>query len=200
MSLRRVQLIRDGVQKLCDPVVLRNFYDTLAEIHCSRDSKRSNYTQDALDLTGHALFDLAVDENKNIGTFCGVYNGGRYPAGVYRLLNRVYVTPHFRNRHGLHMALATKYLLPAQYEEICDRSDLVFVSREGALGRESLGRWLRVHWGHSAWRVHPRYVQVVPGVRNKRTFQAIAYQCIRKTDWFFEELDDAEWQMLPEGV
>lgn len=56
-----------------------------------------NYQPDELDIEGHLIFSFMLHEKK-LAAMCGIYNGGRYPERVYRVLNRKYIDPEFRRR------------------------------------------------------------------------------------------------------
>ena len=113
----------------------------LEKISSGADRLAKNYSLQNMNLQDHLSFDILVNEKNEIISFAGVYNGGRFPEGVYRVLNRTWVHEDYRVQHGAFAYLTSKYILPVQCERLRAKLKLVFVSRERLTGRRFLLKW-----------------------------------------------------------
>lgn len=157
--------------------------------------KGDNYL-DRLNILSHFAFDVAVDEFENIVTFAGIYNGGRYPKGVYRVLNRTFVSPKHRSYNGVFKGITTQIILKKQLDELQDQLKLVFVSREGQHAKNFLNFWVNNIAPNFCWEVSQNFVQVVPGARSQRSYQYIAYCKLKEVEWFPDEIGESDWLLL----
>ncbi len=123
-----------------DPLWEGKLYDFCQRFASSdREEKYLNYTPEGLDLTGHLTFDALVVEDE-IVSFCGIYNGGRYPRGVYRILNRSFTRPDYRSS-GLGVRLLnSQFLVPIQIQNYVSQIDLAFVSIQEPHLRRALAK------------------------------------------------------------
>lgn len=159
-------------------------------------AKAINYLPENMDLAGHLSFDLLVDSNNRILSFAGVYNGGRYPEGVYRVLNRTWVSEALRVQHGAFPYLSSRLILPVQLQALAGQLKLIFVSRESLRGRLFLQKWKQNQPDSELWNVSDKLVQVVPGVKNQSCFQFICTRNLVPVNWNPEQITTEEWSKL----
>lgn len=152
---------------------LFNFFSTLAS---ELGPKWENYTKRNFDLEGHLSYSILLHQGE-IVTGCGIYNGGRYPAGIYRIMNRVFVSPEFRTFHKNYPYLATKYLINGQLEKGEDSIKCYFTSREGENGHYFLKHWIQNNEEILVkdWIVSDRLYHVAPNGENQSCYQYIAF-------------------------
>lgn len=160
--------------------------------------KNRNYSPDKLDIEGHIAFHALVDENDHLIAFSGVYNGGRFPEGVYRILNRSFVHPQFRREDGRFEYLSSRHLVPHQLEKLGDEVKLPFVSREGRWGGSFLEDWCERYspkgWGN--WEVPTEFYNVMGHSDvDHNGFQKVALPSRAKNLWEPEKLTLEEWQI-----
>jgi hypothetical protein len=168
----------------------------LREIAAGSHRLASNYHPDHIDLAGHRSFDLLLDRSGRIVSFCGVYNGGRYPEGVYRILNRTWVADSLRVGHGVFPFLTSKYILPVQIENLRDELKLIFVSREEPSGKFFLRKWRERQSEPQHWQVSENMIQVVPGVSKASCYQYICSRRFQPVNWNPQQIDEAQWAAL----
>jgi hypothetical protein len=175
---------------------------TLAGIAEGDDRRKINYSGKRLDLENHLAFDLLLDAaSEEVLAFCGVYNGGRYPKGVFRVLNRVYVHPKFRNPKGLFEALGkqtllSQTLLPFHLWKYSDEIKTAFVSREAPLGRHFLKRWLLNNAPDQNWQMKNDLVHVAPGGKDQSCFQFVVYRQFEGEEWAPPTIGESDWKNL----
>lgn len=168
----------------------------LEKISSGADRLAKNYSLQNMNLQDHLSFDILVNEKNEIISFAGVYNGGRFPEGVYRVLNRTWVHEDYRVQHGAFAYLTSKYILPVQCERLRAKLKLVFVSRERLTGRRFLLKWARHQPVSDNWKVSETFVQVVPNIEKKSCYQ---YICVRKFSsvfWDPKTISEELWQKL----
>jgi hypothetical protein len=168
----------------------------LNQISVGTDRLAKNYSLENIKLHEHLSFDILVNEKNEIISFAGVYNGGRYPEGVYRILNRTWVHEQYRVSHGAFAYLTSKYILPEQLERLHDKLKLVFVSRERLSGKGFLLKWAQ-HQPHSEqWKVSEGLVQVVPHIEKQSCYQYICMKEFLPTSWNPKIISADEWRKL----
>lgn len=170
----------------------------LQKISSGADRLAQNYSLQNMKLAEHLSFDILVNEKNEIISFAGVYNGGRYPEGVYRILNRTWVHEDYRVQHGAFLYLTSKYILPVQLERLKEHLKLVFVSRERTTGRRFLLKWAQHQPLSHLWKVSEDFVQVVTGVEKKSCYQFICSRTFVKTDWNPKRISAEDWVKLGE--
>lgn len=157
----------------------------------------NNYNN--LELNKHLCFHVLVDSKDNIVTFAGVYNGGRYPQGVYRILNRVFVHPDHRVKNFGYPGLATKFILPLQLREFKSDIKAAFVSRENMNGCRFLKYW-SINLAPSEfgpWNLSTKFVKVAPESGEYReAYQHISYRGDLFSFWKPKQIDYREWLLL----
>jgi hypothetical protein len=168
----------------------------LPKISTTEGRLAQNYSLENIKLKEHLSFDILVNQKNEIISFAGVYNGGRYPEGVYRVLNRTWVHEDYRVSHGAFLYLTSKYILPVQLERLKEHLKLVFVSRERITGRRFLLKWAQ-HQPHShLWKVSEDFVQVVPNIEKKSCYQYICSRSFSDVDWAPHKMTAAQWLKL----
>lgn len=174
------------------------FLAGIEEIQNLDDPKAANYLPENFGFEKHLRIDLLMgyDENQDahLMGFCGVFNGGRFPEGVYRILNRAYVFPNFRSPKFA--ALLSQYVLPKQIEEEKEKLKFIFVSREKPWGKNFLADWVTHFAPDSEWKVSEKMYQVVPKGWRKGCFQYIAYREFEPSLWKPEKIDEKTWARL----
>lgn len=167
----------------------------LSGLRC-RDSLRPNYTAEGLEIEKTLSFDVLRRETGEFIAMSGVLNGGRYPDGVYRVLNRVYFNPKYRSTSFTSSSWASRYILPWQIRKYREKFRLIFVSRERPSGRHFLNYWVRNLAPDRDWVVSDRLVHVAPRGQNQRCFQYIAYKEYAPVSWNYNSVDEQEWRLL----
>lgn len=168
----------------------------LLKISSSHDRLAQNYSLENMKLQEHLSFDILVNEKNEIISFAGVYSGGRYPEGVYRVLNRTWVHEDYRVSHGAFLYLTSKYILPLQLERLKAKLKLVFVSRERLTGRRFLLKWAQHQLEPELWKVSNDLVQVVPNIEKKSCYQYVCCYSFASSDWSPKALSPELWQKL----
>ena len=189
-------VISDGI------VTSEKYFDKLVsllnQISKSDDRLAANYSIESVQLDKHLSFDLLADPEDKIISFAGVFSGGRYPEGVYRVLNRTWVAPEHRVDHGKFKYLTSKFILNQQLQVLEKRLKLVFVSRERPTGGLFLEKWRRSRTDSDLWTVSEDLVQVVPDVEKKSCYQFICSRQFGKSHWHPKRISLDEWRKLPE--
>jgi hypothetical protein len=172
---RRVQLVKNLKLVEANSHWLPVLENLTTEIQKSNDPKKRNYLIARLDLHRHLTFDLLV-EGTSIVSFCGIYSGGRYPEGTYRVLNRCFVNPLYRTRTlGSFANLNSQFLLKEQLNEFKNNIELPFISREGRMGFNFLCFWAKKCAPTPGWIVSDTMVHVVPESFDSPAYQHICY-------------------------
>jgi hypothetical protein len=175
-------------------------------LKCIEDSSQNfgelleNYNEKNLDLKNHLCYDVLVEkETMQIVSGCGIYNGGRYPEGVYRVLNRSFITPKFRKK-GLFLPLNSINLLPYQIEDSRRFLKLIFVSRQGLKGKNFLESWTKKFplGNYSGkWIVSEDLVKVSPKSKFQSGFQYIAKYSFSDVEWSPQTVGISDWKKIP---
>ena len=160
----------------------------------------SNYKIQKLDLESHLCFDLLLDSDSGeIVGGAGVFNGGRYPDGVYRVLNRSFIMPKFRTK-GLFPLLNTRHLLVKQLKDYRQDIKLAFVSRQGRNGAGFLTWWTKkfgaLNESAPKWTVEHDFVHVAPGSNRQSGFHNIAWASFEQVDWSPKKIGLDQWLSL----
>lgn len=194
----RSPIVRRG--KVINKSALKLLEDALNSYGPAFGRKWRNYLTDALDLTGHLAYDICIDRRtRGVICGCGVYSGNRYPQGVFRVMNRSFVMPDFRQK-GPYELLSTRLLLGKQLDELKDEISACFVSREGPFGHYFLKRWSKQYSsyypGEESWQVPPQFFKVVPKGRSASAYQSIAFRGPLFQIWQPEEVDRDRWLLM----
>lgn len=173
-NLKRIQIVKNNSAVNEQSEWISRFLKKAYEISKSDDPKAQNYSEKNLDLLNHLSFDLlAIDDN--IIAFCGIYNGHRFPTGVFRILNRCYVAPDHRvKKLGNFSQLNSQKLLPIQLQEFQQEIKLGFASREGINGHLFLEKWSSLQ-KNLHWTVSDHLYHVAPQSNKSTAFQHICY-------------------------
>lgn len=164
----------------------------------SADTYSNNYTFKHLHLEQHLALDCLVDNHDKIFALAGVFNGGRYPDGVYRVLNRLWARSDYRT--GASSPFLSQTFLPEQLKEFEEIIDVAFVSIQGQKGKKFLNNtWQKIapKWG-IGWRTFPLIVKVSPSVR-KAGYQYVSYTSKRNiVIWPTAGITEEEYNNLPD--
>jgi hypothetical protein len=174
------------------------FLEYLAIIESRKESLYKNYLLENLDLINHLTFDVIFDKETIVG-FGGIYNGGRYPEGVYRILNRTYVDPRYRSQSLRIKPLVSDPLLPHQIKKCWHKLRMIFVSVQDTKGKPYLTKWVRTLAPklETPWEMSNGFVNVAVGDASKGCFQYIAYNKIDNTvEWPKKIINLDEWCAL----
>jgi len=171
-------------------------FDEIDKLAKSDDKLADNYKMENLQLRKHLSFDAAFTNNNELIAFCGIFNGGRYPDGIYRILNRTYVSPKFRIKGLRGGFFCTKNILTHQLNQYKDLISTAFVSVEELKGKSYLTAWIAnaPPFNNSKWILSDGFVQV-SNAHNKGCYQYIAYN---GTLWTDDIIDKEAWLALPE--
>ncbi|MFN8792572.1 MAG: hypothetical protein ACK5Y2_14045 [Bdellovibrionales bacterium] len=167
----------------------------LDNLRC-RASLKPNYSLEGLEIQKALGFDVLRRDSGEFIAMSGVLNGGRYPDGIYRVLNRAYFNPKYRTSHFSTSAWASKYILPWQIEKYREKFKLIFVSRERPSGRRFLKYWVQNLAPDRSWLVSNRMVHVAPKGQGQGCFQYIAYKEYSPVTWAFNSISEQEWRLL----
>lgn len=149
-----------------------------------------------LELDKHEQFDLIINnENKDIMAWCGLFNGGRYPNGVFRIMNRLYINNDYRSKY---FNPFTRILYWAQRYRSRDKIKLLFLSREGEKGKRLVQNWVKRGASENGWKVSDDLIKVANGA-DKSSYQFIAYKFFdNKLIWNPPFISLSEWKELKE--
>ncbi|MCJ8277221.1 MAG: hypothetical protein HRT44_03830 [Bdellovibrionales bacterium] len=190
-----VTLIQDqqlvGSNKLLDKV--RSKCKTIAE---GTDKYALNYQFHKLELKRHKAFDLLLNQEGEIAGWCGLFNGGRYPDGVFRIMNRLYLDPKYRKPF---FAPYTRQLYFQQKERCADSIKLLFLSRNELKGKYHVKRWAKYNSGEEGWKVSDQLVKVAKG-EDQMSYQYIAYKEYKPVEWNLRSVTEEEWLKLPKDL
>lgn len=139
-----------------------------------------NYTPKNLDLENHLTFDCLVDKDNTIIGFCGVYNGGRYAEGTYRIGNRMFKNQNYRVNFPI-LSL-TRFLIAEQIERIHNHVDIVFISMHEDNKQKIFHKFLShininkiVMQNFNNWTIEDNYFHVAPNGNNQNCYQQIVW-------------------------
>lgn len=162
----------------------------------SNDSLAKNYTWDNLQVEKHKSFDILV-HNDEIVSWCGLFNGGRYPTGIYRIMNRLYLNPKYRNKK--YPAYARHILYPYQRSVHKDDIKMLFLSRDGLAGKYHNLRWIKYSSGEEGWTLSDYMIQVC-NAEKKGCYQYISYKNFSDVNmldmWNPKSISEEEWKLL----
>lgn len=166
----------------------------------SNDIYKDNYTIKNLHLKEHLALDCLVDSNDKIFALAGIFNGGRYPNGVYRVLNRLWARDDIRT--GQWSPFLTQMFLLDHLIEFNKILDVAFISIQGLKGKRFLNNyWLNKQapkWG-TGWKMYPKIVKVAPS-NKKSGYQYVVYNKKNKNSvsWPNNGITEDEYNNLPE--
>lgn len=166
-----------------------------SKISKSGDKYAANYSFEHLELFKHKAFDVLVDSSGELVGWCGLFNGGRYPEGVFRIMNRLYLRPEYRSSF---FKPITRELYRRQVGRHRAGIRMLFLSRNELKGKYHLKRWIKYGAGEEGWKLSDGLVQVSPTHRQPG-FQYIAYKKWSPVDWPLRMISEDEWTELPKG-
>lgn len=142
-----------------------------------------NYTH-SLHIEKHLIFTLGLNmESHELIGFSGVYNGGRYTEGVYRIFNRTFTNPKYRV-YGKVPVFHSKCIFPYHFYYLKTHAKILFFSKEGFAEKSiqtvcrSLKDITKTNW------IQPKgFYKVAPGKR-KANYQKTAYTLLNGASSF----------------
>jgi hypothetical protein len=193
-DLRHIQIVDEG-RIVCGERWLKRIESEAEKMSASGHKFASNYSRQRLQLENHLSFDALVLGDEVV-TWAGLYNGGRFPPGVFRVMNRLYISPKFRSPTCAYRPYARLKILPFQVHRYQSRIKRLIMSREGPSARYFLRRWVKYNAPDSDWKITDRMIQVAPA-EERSCFQFIAYKDYSEIEWNPRSLTPAEWKALP---
>lgn len=181
-------------------------FEKVREICLSEDNwLRKNYTSDNLQIEAHhgfvVVYHKITHEPMVMG---GVFNDGRWPVNIARMLNRAYVFPNFRSRSQSELTEAFKFLhhhviFPLIKANTFDSYFMTMQNRE----RPSK-RWWEA-WKKSMhdssngyWIEADGYVQSCP-FNVQKCWQNFVYHDVVPGTFNLNTITENEWLLLPVG-
>lgn len=180
-----------------NPAACERFFADLEEALrlVKTDRLSTNYTAENIDLSGHQMFDALYDQHGNFVACAGIYRRESWPAGAFRLLNRTFYSPAFRRPERFQF-LGSDWILPYQVKHCEIEMPLTFVSREGRNAHFSLAQISKRSVFAPDYRISDTFIQVVPGIFDRHSFQKILYRKLNPEQTFeftaANSLKDAE--------
>lgn len=156
------------------------FSADFSALNNTRDRLKNNYTLDKLDVAHHLMFDALYTRAGKFVACAGIYRRHGWPAGAYRLLNRTFFSPQFRDPARFRF-FASDYILPSQLSRCSVSLDFKFVSRQGVFAGNFLRTLQRRPLFCDAYHLSTAYIQVVPNVFDPLSFQKILYCKVDQT-------------------
>lgn len=189
-----VNIVLNG--KISSPGWMLKLENLLKTIQDGKHRTSENYSLDRMELDKHLTFDLLVNNQDEIISFAGLLNGGRYPDGIYRVLNRTWVAEEYRVNHASFPFLTSRFILSEQIARHRPQLKLIFVSRERLAGRLFLKRWCRQQPRDEEWQLSQKLIQVVPEVEKKSCYQYICFRNLCGVEWTPKSVTPEQWQLL----
>jgi hypothetical protein len=157
-----------------EPVALELFYKNFSDSLSKADRLQKNYSLEKFDIAGHLMFDALYNQENQLVACAGIYHREGWPVDTYRLLNRTYFMPQFRDQYQFHF-FASDYILPFQIQACSFDLKFSFVSREGVYAGHFLKKLQARPFFKKHYQISEQYIQVVPGVFDKVSFQKILF-------------------------
>jgi len=156
-------------------------------------SLRKNYSAERLDIGEHLIYSVLKIDGA-IKAAAGIYNGGRYPPGVFRILNRSYISPDQRLNGSLYECFLSRYILAPQIELCRDHFKYIFVSREGLTGKHFLRFWKqRCAPSDFDWQLSSNLVHVSPRGQGRGCYQYMCFADLEHGVWNPRSINETEW-------
>jgi len=169
---------------------------------------RANYIKENLKIEDHTGFGVVYNkETDEPMVFGGVFNDGRWPNTVARMLNRAYSFPKFRSKSEQELSVAFKFLhhhLIYPLIELNSYSTYFITMQDRKRPNKNWWKaWKRSfnNGGNNLWIEKEGYIQTCPWMVQK-CWQQFIYTEITSgsfNKWNPKILDDIEWKNLPEG-
>lgn len=179
-----------------NPALAQEVYDLMQREDLEiRPSLVENYSPKNLDIENHLIFSCLKYEHSIIA-FCGIYNGSRYPEGVYRILNRSFIIPQKRTL-GIYDCFLSKHIVHEQLRLTQHLLGTLFISRPGRSSKTFLEFWkANCAPRHLEWSISERFVHVAPRGEKRDCYQYICSADLRQTSWAPRTLSEQEWLQL----
>lgn len=170
---------------------------------------RDNYTEQNLRIEDHMAYCVAyrLDTNEPM-VMGGVFNDGRWPSNVGRMLNRAYVFPRFRSRTLSELTEAFKILHHHVIYPLMDATDCeVYFQTMQNRDKPTKGWWRA--WKQAMagaapglWTEYEGYIQTCPWPV-KKCWQNFVYHETRPgafAQWAPQVIDHTTWMGLDPGI
>jgi len=197
-----------------DNVFTKIYYESSPEFEeirdiCLQDKNwlSSNYTKENLIIEDHQGYAVAFTKNtREPIIMAGVFNGGRYPNNVARMVNRLYTFPKFRTERSNMTAgfkLAHEFIIRPLME--VNNFDLYFITMQNR-AKKTKGWWqvwktAMQRSSGNYWKEPEGYIQTC-NHNVQKCWQNFIYRDITSgtfQTWNPKIILDHEWSMLQEG-
>jgi len=168
---------------------------------------RYNYTQENLVVEQHTGYGVVYQTSTGKPMVMGgVFNDGRYPANVAKMINRLYTFPEFRMKHtdmtdGFRVtcSLIDELVTINSYEVY-----LITMQNRPRGGKRWWDTWVN-HMNiasNGKWVLGQGYAQTCPWPVQKCWQNFVYYETIsgKFAEWNPTIINDEEWAVLPEGT
>ena len=192
---------------------IKIYHESTAEFELVRDIclqennwLRHNYTKENLVIEEHSGYGVVYQKSSNKPMVMGgVFNDGRYPANVAKMINRLYTFPEFRMKHtdmtdGFRVtcSLIDKLIAINNYEVY-----LITMQNRPRGGKRWWDTWVK-HMdiaSNSKWKLMPGYLQTCPWHVQKCWQNFVYFETVTGaySKWNPEIINDEDWHKMPEG-
>jgi hypothetical protein len=184
-------------------------FEQVREICLQEDNwLRYNYTKDNLKIEDHTGFGVVYRKDTHEPMVMGgVFNDGRWPSNVGRMLNRAYVFPNYRSRTLSELTVAFKILHHHLIFPLIavNKYDLYFQTMQNR--EKPSKRWWDV-WkaamagaAPSVWTECPGYLQTCHWPVKKCWQNFVYHETVPGSFvcWDPKIINHTQWELMPEG-
>jgi hypothetical protein len=167
---------------------------------------RHNYTKENLVLEEHQGYGVVYQTSTGKPmVMAGVFNDGRYPSNVAKMINRLYTFPEFRMKHtdmtdGFRVtcSLIDKLMTLNSYDVY-----LITMQNRNRGGKRWWDTWVN-HMdiaSNNKWKLVDGYIQTCPWNVQKCWQNCVYHETVIGAFdcWNPKIITDREWQLMPEG-
>lgn len=167
---------------------------------------RSNYTKENLVIEDHKGYVVVYDSETHVPIVMGgLFNDGRWPAHIGRMLNRAYVFPHMRRRSVAQLINGYEFLHHHMIFPLMAVNDYTcyFITMQNR-DKKPTKRWWDL-WkmtmnaaSNNYWTEAPGYVQACPHMVQK-CWQNFIYKELKPGTFTLPTITQEEWAKLIPG-
>lgn len=167
---------------------------------------RSNYTKENLVIEDHKGYVVVYDSETHIPIVMGgLFNDGRWPIHVGRMLNRAYVFPHMRRRSVAQLINGYEFLHHHMIFPLMavNNYSCYFITMQNR-DKKPTKRWWDL-WkmtmnaaSNNYWTEAPGYVQTCPHMVQK-CWQNFIYKELEPNTFTLPSITQEEWEQLIPG-